>query len=197
VKRKSFPIALLSLMLFSSVVFAAGGEGHAVDHGHGPVEIPWNHILIQVANLGGLLIFLAWVLRKTVSQYFSERRQVYLDLVQKADAAKLQAEQSRRDIASRLENLEATTKQSLQQAKAEATELRSRIVNEAKELAEKLREESDRSAKLEVEKAKNELRTEMLAKAVEAARAALKEKVGGPEQKKLQSEFVEKIQVVQ
>ncbi len=194
-QRTSTLLIISALLLTPFLAFAAGSGGHSNEHG--PVGIPWHHILVQVANLGGLLIFLAWVLRKTVSQYFAERRQVYLDLVQKADSAKLQAEQNRRDIASRLQNLEATTQNSLQQAQAEAAELQSRIVKEAKELAEKLRAEAERAAKFEVEKAKNELRAEMLAKAVEAARAALKEKVGGPEQKKLQSEFVEKIQVVQ
>lgn len=195
-KQKTSLLISVALLIFTPLIaFASGGEGHA--EAHGPVGIPWHHILVQVANLGGLLLFLAWVLRKTVSQYFAERRQVYLDLVQKADSAKLQAEQNRRDIASRLQNLEASTQNSLQQAQAEASELQSRIVKEAKELAEKLRVEAERAAKFEAEKAKNELRAEMLAKAVEAARSVLKEKVGGPEQKKLQSEFVEKIQVVQ
>lgn len=186
-------LPLLVLIGFSATALASGG-GHAAAEGdHG---IPWHSIFVQAANLGGLLLLLGFILRKTVASFFSERRQVYLDLVQKADSAKLEAEQNRREIASRIENLAATTEQSLRQASAEAGELRNRILMEAKELSEKLKKDTDRSVEVELEKAKFELRKSMLEMAVDAARKTLQEKVGGAEQKRLQDEFVDKIQVV-
>lgn len=165
--------------------------------GHGgPTEIPWHSIIVQAVNLFGLLALLGWILRKSVTSYFNDRRQVYLDLVQKADSAKLAAEQSRREIATKIENLEKTTEQSLRQASAEAAELRTRILAEAKEVTAKMQAEAERTAAVELEKAKLELRQSMLTTAVDAARKTLQEKVGGAEQKRLQNEFAAKIQVV-
>lgn len=189
--KKMAPV--LVLIGYSAVALASGGE-HAAVEGH--TEIPWHSIMVQAANLGGLVLLLGFILRKTISAFFTERRQVYLDLVQKADAAKLEAEQNRREIASKIENLSKTTEQSLRQANAEATELRNRILSEAKELAEKLKKDTERSVEVELEKAKFELRKSMLEMAVDAARKTLQEKVGGAEQKRLQDEFVDKIQVV-
>ena len=165
-------------------------------HGVDPHAIPWPTIISQAFNFFLLIAILVWVSRKAVIKMFSERRQVYLDLVQRADSAKNEAEKNRREIAGRLKTMEDSSQQSLVQAREEAQELQKRIVGEAQELAVKVREESERATKFELERAKQELRAEVLATAVDAARRAMQEKVSGAEQKKLQDEFVEKIQVV-
>ncbi|MGE0764619.1 MAG: ATP synthase F0 subunit B [Bdellovibrionales bacterium] len=170
---------------------AAGGGEH-----HGAEVIPWSTIAAQAFNFFLLVAILAWVSRKAVSQMFTERKKTYLDLVQRADAAKNEAEKNRREIAGRLQKLEDTAQESLVQAKSQAQEMQQRIMAEARELANKAKEEAERAARFELERAKQELREEVLGSAVEAARKALQDKVSGAEQKKLQSEFVEKIQVV-
>jgi F-type H+-transporting ATPase subunit b len=192
VRKTALAFAAGGALLFGTLAWAATDAHHG-----GPVEIPWKSIFVQAGNFGGLLLILGYILRKTVRAHFSERRKIYMDLVSRADAAKQEAEKNRADIAARLSQLESTSKQSLQQANAEAAELRQRIVAEAKELAAKLKEETERSVRVELEKARAQMREELLAGAVEAARKALKEKVSGAEQMKLQKEFVDKIQVVQ
>lgn len=180
-------VALLPLVSFADEIAHHGTDDHT---------IPWPTVISQSFNFILLVVILAWVSRKAVVKMFGERRQVYLDLVQRADLAKNEAEKNRREIAGRLKTMEDSSQQSLAQAKIEAQEIQKRIVGEAQELASKVREESERAAKFELDRAKTELRSEVLTTAVEAARRALLENVGGPEQKKLQNEFVEKIQVV-
>lgn len=185
-KSQSRWIILLTLL----PVTAFAADAH---HGEG---IPWKLVISQAFNFGLLVLILGWLARKAVKQMFTDRKRTYLELVQKADAAKNEAEKNRREIADRLQKLESTAQQSLDQAKAEAAEMQKRIVAEAQELAAKARDEAERSARFEVERAKQELRAEVLTTAVEAARKTLQDKVGGAEQKKLQSEFVKNIQVV-
>jgi F0F1-type ATP synthase membrane subunit b/b' len=84
----------------------------------------------------------------------------------------------------------------LTQAQSEAAELRQRLVQEAKVLATKLADEAQRAANVEVERAKAELRAELLSKALDGSRKKLSTKLGTLEQKQLENEFAEKIQVV-
>lgn len=181
------------------VVAFGAGFAWASDGAHGgePHGIPWMSIAAQCFNLGILLAALIFALRKTATKYFAERRSVYTDLVSRADRAREEAERNRAQIAARLNDLEKTSRQSLDQVAAEAYELKERLITEAKALALKMKAEAERAVQVEVEKARHQLRDEMLNLSVEAARQALKEQIGGPEQKKLQKEFVDKIQVVQ
>lgn len=168
------------------------------EHPHGGEEgIPWHLITSQAVNFGLLVGILFFVGRKAVVQHFAERKKTYLELVEKADSAQREAEKTKQHISERLQALESSTKQSLVQAQSEAKELEQRILTEAKEIAAKLQDEAQRNAQQTLDRARLDLREEMLATALKAAKQALEEKVGGADQKKLQSEFVEKIQVVQ
>ena len=183
---------LFVLMIFSSVVFAAGG-GHG---GGDPHAIPWKNIGVQTFNFVCLIGLLVYLLKQTVKEHFGQRLKGYRELVEKAENAKAEAEKSHRQIAERMTQLQSTADQSVQQARAEAEELKQRMISEAKVLAQKLQDEAQRSAQIEIEKAKAELRKDLLEKALEASRTSFKKNLGSTEQKQLQNEFVEKIQVV-
>lgn len=178
-------------MLFAANAWAASG-GHGDGHHH----IPWSTIFVQTFNLVLLLGLLGFILRKTVVAHFANRAKEYHELVQKAEAARQQAEQGRATIKERMAKLEATAENTVAQARAEAAELRSRMMNEAKDLTEKMGQEGQRTATLELEKAKLELRRELLSGALAVSRETLKKNLSSTEQKKLQNEFVDKIQVV-
>ncbi len=180
-------IFILTLLL--PAAFAAGGA-----HGD-PHAIPWGNIFAQAFNLLMLVGFLTFVMRKSVKALFAGRAQEYQQLVSRAEAARLEAERGKQSIKERLDRLEASADQGLKQAKIEAEELRGRMIQEAKTLAARLEAEAERTAKVEVEKAKAELRRDLLQKALADTREDLK-KLGSTEQKKLQAEFAEKIQVV-
>jgi F-type H+-transporting ATPase subunit b len=183
------------LILFSSFSFA-GGAFAASGGEHDPHAIPWMLIAAQAFNVAVLFGGLIFLLRAAAKKFFATRQETYLELVNRADAARIEAERGRAEIASKLSTLENNTQKSIAQADNEAAQMRNKIVNEAKELAAKMKDEASRSVKVELDKAKSQLRVELLNAAVESARASLKDKVGGPEQKKLQMEFVDKIQVV-
>lgn len=186
---------IFNLILFLSQAFAQE-HGAAAEHGaHDAHAIPWGNIAVQALNLGILVALLFILLRKTVKAHFEHRARDYQLLVSRAEAARQEAERGKQTIKERLARLDANADEGLAQARAEAEELRARMIQEAKTLAARLEAEAERTAKVEAEKAKAELRRELLHKALNDTREDLK-KLGSSDQKKLQAEFADKIQVV-
>jgi F-type H+-transporting ATPase subunit b len=182
--------------LFSTLAWAEEHAAEAV-HGHGgPTEIPWSSIAVQAFNLIFLLVVLGFILRKAIKAHFAQRAQSFKELVDRAENARREAEQSRRQIQERLAKLESSAAESVSRARSEAEELKSRLMMEAKGLAQKFEQEARRSAQVELEKPKTELRKELLHKALAVSEEKLKKGLGSTDQKNLQNEFAEKIEVV-
>lgn len=176
----------------------AQGWAEEATHGAhaGGHEVPWSSLGVQAFNFVFLFLVLFVVLRKSVAVHFENRAREYSELVERAEAAKAEAEKGKIEIQSRLEKLQASAANTVNQARSEAEELRRRLIDEAQGLAVKLEQEARRTAAVELEKSKAELRRELLKGALENATQTLSKDLSANEQKKLQNEFVEKIQVV-
>lgn len=176
---------LIAVSLFANVSFAASDA-----HGGGIPSDVWFQFF-NFTLFAGLIVYF---LRNPVKTYFQERARSFSVAMTKAEAFRQDAEKQKREIETRLRTLENSAQDSLTHARAEADELRKRIVREAQELSLKLKEDAKRTAEIELQRAKNELREEVLSQAVTAAKAVLSEKIADTDQKRLQTEFVEKIQ---
>lgn len=184
-------IALL-YVLAPTLAFAAEG-GHGEAHGEGgiPMAVTW-----QFVNFALFAILMFVVLRKPTKHYFMNREASFKAALKKAEAAKLEAEAKMREMEARLAKLQSTSNESIAQAKADAETLKAKIIQEAAELSQRLRDEARRSAEVEINRAKDELREELLAQSVVLAQKVLTDKMADQDQKRLQTEFVDKIQVV-
>lgn len=158
--------------------------------------IPWHNLFAQAFNFTLLFGLLAYLLKEPIKKHFADRAAGYRELVDRAENARREAERTNHEIKERLARLEATAQRSAEQARAEAADLRSRMMQEAKNLATKMEQEAQRTTAVELEKAKMELRRELLTRALSAAGEELQKNLGSSDQKKLQNEFVEKIEVV-
>jgi F-type H+-transporting ATPase subunit b len=161
-----------------------------------PTEIPWKTIGVETLNMGLLTALLIYLLRHMVIAHFKGRRQTYTELVERAEAAKTAAEKSHREIAQKLAELQQSADENIRNAQAEAAAMKQKLMGEAQVLAKKLEDDAHRAVETEIEKAKTQLRAELLTEAIHVSRDALKETVGSSEHKRLQTEFVDKIQVV-
>jgi F-type H+-transporting ATPase subunit b len=179
--------------LLSSTAFAEGAEEAAEHH---EVLVPWGSIFVQAFNFIFLGVILFFLLRKAVKHHFAERAETYRELVDRAENARKEAEQTKAQMQARLDKLEAGAAKGVDQARTEAAELRTKMMEEAKQLSRRLEQEAQRTAAVELEKAKAELRNELLEKALVATEEKFKKSLGSSDQKKLQNEFVEKIEVV-
>jgi F-type H+-transporting ATPase subunit b len=136
------------------------------------------------------------LLRGPIGTYFRNRESNYKQALSRAEAARASAEQRRREVQDRLAQLEATAEQALATARTDAEGLRVKLLADAEESARTLREEAHKTAEREISRAKAELREELLSQAVALSANLLKDKMAETDQKRLQTEFVDKIQVV-
>lgn len=184
---------MIQLLFMSAVALAE--EGHGAAHVD-PHVIPWSPIFVQFFNLAVLLGFLTYLLRKTVVKHFATRAEEYKEMVSRAEKARTEAEATKAAVAQRLARLEASSVDTVKQAEAEASALKTRMVEEAKQMSVKLEQDAKRTVEVELEKAKADLRRDLLTKALESSKDNLSKNLGSSDQKKLQNEFAEKIQVV-
>ena len=185
----------MKLLLMMSSIWAQEGAEHAAEHGEA-LSIPWGNIFVQAFNLFLLVALLTYLLRKTVKQHFAQRALEYKELVDRAENARQEAEKTNHDIKNKLAKLEAGAKENVNRAEQEAKILRGRLMDEAKTLGQKLAQDAQRTAVIELEKAKSELRHELLEQALQRSSDNLKKSLGSMDQKNLQNEFVEKIEMV-
>lgn len=186
-------LAPLMILFFNFATFA---QEHGAHEAEGPVEIPWGTVGVQAFNVILLFALLIYLLREMVVTHFKGRRQVYTELVERAESAKAAAQKSHREISQKLADLQKSADDNIRNAKAEAEALKQKLMAEAQTLAKKLEDDAHRAVDIEIEKAKAQLRTELLAEAITVSRDALKKTVGSSDQQRLQTEFVDKIQVV-
>lgn len=193
-KKRSFistflVLALIGLpLVLTHYVSASDGTSHE----SGLPSVFW----LQIVNFIIYVVILGKILAQPIREFFTARHEQFFSAVKKAETAKAQAEERRREIKSKLDSLESTKEASIQNAKKEAEALRLRIVEEAKTLSSKIRMDAERTVQAEVNRAKEELREELLTQSIQLSKKILADKMQESDQKRLQSEFVDKIQVV-
>jgi F-type H+-transporting ATPase subunit b len=163
---------------------------------HEAIAIPWSDIYPQIFNFALLVALLAWFLRHKIVEFFATRREQFTAALQKAQVAKEHAEKQQADLKERLAKLNNSADENIRNARAEAESLKRQILEEAEALSKMLRAEAQRTAQYEVLRAKAELRRDLLAESIKTARSVLAERLNEPDQRRLQNEFVDKIQVV-
>lgn len=182
---------LLNLLFFFSAAWASS-EGH----GGGEHEIPWAALYPQFLNFTAVIVLIVTFGRKKIAAHFHGRKAMYADLVTRSELAKNQAEDQKQKIVERLTKLDQTTSDSIQRAKAEASDLKRNIIRDAQEIAARLERDAVRFSQFELDRAKTELRNEIISQAFDGAESILSKDVNAGKHKQLQSEFTAKIKVV-
>lgn len=183
-------LMLLTLILSPVLAFAAGGEHHEG-------AVPVKTIIYQVINVGAIVAGLIYFLKDGVREAFKERQATYLVAAQKAEAARKAAEAERSEMAQRLSHLENTASESITRARAEAVDMKKQIITEAENLSRRLKEDAAQTAQAEVMRAKKEIRESLIKQATEAAKEQIEHQVSAADHERLQSNFIQNIQVVQ
>ena len=142
-------------------------------------------------------IFLVYFLKPKVGAFFNGRRETVLAALKEANRIKTEAENKHQEYVIKIQELQKEQDSVLEQIRRDGEETRKRIMEEAKRLSENIKNEAARAAETEVEKARSELYDEVLQQALDGARALLVKSVAENDQRRLQKEFVEKIEVVQ
>ena len=173
-------------LLMTSVALGAGGDG-----------VPTKMITYQAINVFLMIAGLIYFLRGPIRTHFLQRRSTFLSAAQKAEAVRAAAEQEQQGIQVRLSKLESTADESVARARAEAADMKKQLISEAESISKRIRSEAELAAHLEVEKAKNQLREMLINESLKVARGEINQKVTAADHQRLQSDFINHIQVVQ
>lgn len=187
-------LSLLTAFILPALSFANEEEG---GHHAAATGIP-TEVYLQAANFLIFVGLLVYFLRQPVKNYFASRGATFNAAVEKARAARIEAENKNKEIKDKLYQIETEQKTSLAQAQKEAELLKQQLVAEGRNLAAKLKVDAERTLAAEVEKARIALRVDLLAQSTQMAQKVLadKNKLQEQDQARLQTEFVDKIQVV-
>jgi F-type H+-transporting ATPase subunit b len=184
-------VLFATLFLFPVVLFAAEhGESHGLD------AHQVKTIIYQSINVSILFIGLIYFLRKPTREFFQTKRSAFVASAEKAQKMREEAEQQRLEIQVRLAKLQSTADESIARARAEAADYKNALIAEAKEVSKRIKKEAEETAALEVERAKNRLREQMIKEATLLATQQLETKLTNDDQRRLQGEFIENIQAV-
>lgn len=185
---------IILLTLISSFAFAAE---HGAGAEHGLQGQTLKTVIYQAINIIIIFAALIYFMKKPLSDFFKNKRQAFLHEAEKASVAKKAAEVEQANLKSRLSKLENTAAESASRARAEAADMKNAIIKEAQVLSEKIKNEASGAAKLEIEKAKNQLKEQMIKEAMELSRSQLAQKVSREDHLRLQGEFLSNIQAVE
>lgn len=186
-KRLNLLLAMATVF-GSSVVMAAEEGGHHAAAGGIPSSL-WLYVINFILFIG-LMFFL---LRKPIKTAFASKIETYEAAVRRGEKARQDAEAKRLEIEQRLVQLQANANKSIESARVEAKKIADQLNADAQELSRRLRDEAGKSARAEVERAKQELQDEMLTQALALSKKLLEEKIVEGDQKRLQTESVDKI----
>ena len=190
-KNKGTVVAVATMMLaaLATVALAStGGEGHHVDSGVLLKDFLWRCLSFGVTL--GLLIYFV---RKPIRQGLAGRRDGIEKALREAEAAKAEAEAKFAEYDRKLSKAAAEIEE-IQVALCREGELeRERTLASAREMAEKIKQEAEKSAANEIAKARTELRQEAARMAIAMAEDLLKKNFTSDDQKRLVSEYLQKV----
>jgi F-type H+-transporting ATPase subunit b len=186
-------LKLIVPILFGSLfVLASNGE-----HGSGQEGGIPNIVFYQAVNVS--IIFLAgyWFSRHKISAFFHEKRNKFLKDQESAKQALVNAEQEHHEVKTRLDKLKNNKLNTISKAKADANDLQKQILSDAEIMVKRLQREAELASKIELQRAKNELRELLLREAFNLSKKDISSKATAEDQKRLQNEFISKVEVAQ
>lgn len=151
-------------------------------------------LLIPTFNfsiLVGLLGYFTWPVFK---KFVAERRELLKDKIDTSRTQKVAAEKKYREIETKLKEFETEAEQNLQKALAEAEEMKKRLVANAQKQAEAIVRDADSLALANMNDFRNDLRKKTIEIAVEEAEKLIRSRLSKEIEKRIISNYVEKVQ---
>jgi len=192
--RKALPqrniLPLLAVILMASVVsgFAAEGPPHADSYAQ------LKDFGYRLFNFLILAAILAWAAKKAdLKGILAARRDQVAKALREAEEARDEAERKLAEYSEKLEKATREIDDIYTAIRQEGEAEKHRIIAEAQETAERIREQAKINARQEVETARAELRAETARLSVQLAETTLKKAVSRADQDKFVDEYLSKV----
>jgi F-type H+-transporting ATPase subunit b len=147
----------------------------------------------KVMNFSVLAIGLFFLLRKPTSQALNSRIKGIKDQLNELETKKKTAEKQLAEYNEKFSQLEQEAQTLIEDYIRQGNEAKTRIIEEAKQAAEKFEEQAQRNIAHEFKQAKIKLQEEILDKALVKTEEIIKNKITAQDQEKLVDEYLEKV----
>jgi len=180
--------ALLSISLVPSLLYAATGHGGGHEGAH---HVNWLYVAATITNFIIFVAILVHLLKEPVLKFFTERSDSVKEAVERREVAHTEARQRIHESVFRMEELERQWKTDMEKYRADGEAERLQIIEQARQQAEKIKEDALKIIDSEVRKARADLRREAAQEVVKAAEKILAEKLTDADRTKLIDEYTE------
>lgn len=187
-KRRIISLLVTAALLFGFVGLAIGAGG-GEEGARGWVATD----TYRVMNFLVLAIGLFFILRKPVAQALSGRINGIKEELGELEAKKLQAEKELAAYNQKLTAMEQEAEEIVAGYIKQGEQAKVRILEEAEAASVKLEEQARRNIENEFDKAKANLRGEVLEKALQKAEAMIQEKINSDDQERLVDDYLKKV----
>lgn len=188
-------IALL-LALLPTAAALAEEEQHGGGHGGGHAEhhgIPWFTLFFTAVNFALFFLLLYRAALPALRTWAITRRDRIVDELQKAAAARSEAEKLKAEWEERMARLDQELTEIRNQALADAQRERERILQAAQETAASIAADAEKAAAQEVRRAATELREHVANEAVTVARDIIRRGLTDADQTRFVDEFLREV----
>ncbi len=177
-QRAAFLIALLA----STPAYAAGGDPG------------WTMIILHAVNL----VILLWVIYhfagKPIAKALVDRAESVSKEIDEASRLHEEAKGLLEQYETKLAGLEAATTEILEGFRTQGEAEKQRLVEEAKNDAERIRRDAERSAQNEYARARERLEAEVVDLAIAAAEKAIRDKLTPADHRRLTGEYLSRLE---
>jgi F-type H+-transporting ATPase subunit b len=178
-------VAFLLTWLLPLAALAEEVEEHAGEHG-----IPWAKLVFSAINFAIFLYILRRLGWDSLRNMVGDRRAAIQKALEQAEHAGREAEALRAEWQQRLERLSNELEAMLQQARADIAAERDQILAAARQAAEVIRRDAQRTAENEIRSAREALRAEVAKQALAIAERRAPERLTANDQHRFVEEFV-------
>lgn len=192
-------LLVTALTLLPAIALAAE-EAHGGGGGHHAPHVEWWKPSMAAPPVGWLIvdfaIFLFLLVRfggGPLSSYLTNRHNAVKKAIEEAQAAKAEAERKAREYDERVRSLDAEVAKIRDEFKRSGEAVQARVLESAKRSAERIAADAKSTIAAEEARAQQQLKAEAARLALELAEKAVREKVGAPDHKRLNEDFVREL----
>ncbi len=178
----------LGIVFVTAVAASAASGGEAVDHKAQMIDFAW-----RIVNFLILLAILYKLMWKKMKTFFAGRRESIKQSLEEAEIAKSEAEKKFQEYDLKLKKAEEEIQNISAMIKQQGEEEKKRIIADAERSAAKMKEDASARMEQELKKAKNELRLEASALAVQMAEDILKKNVTKNDHEAMVREYLDRM----
>lgn len=156
-----------------------------------------NEVIAQVLTALVAFLIFAYIAKRLFWRPFLntiEERQVKIrSEFDKIDAMQAQVDQLKADYSKRMSDIEAEARLKLQEAMAQGKQIAEQVAEQARRDAEETRTKAQQTLSIEMEKARAELKQDVVRMTLAATEKIIRQNMNEPRQQELVSDFVEEL----